>query len=350
MQSNTATYIIKNTGFFYGWIVITISALGYFFSGPGQTYFTSTFIDLYIKDFGWNRSTVSSLYSVSTLIAGLLLFIVGRFADRYGQKKMIIIVAALLGISCMWNSFITTQWMLFLGFFLGRLTGQGSMTLLPSTVIPQWFIRKRAFAFSMMSMGGVIGSAVLPPLNTWLIGIWGWNSVWRLWAGLLWLFFIPITYLFLFDKPEDLGLLPDNRVNNDIGDASSASFEEMTNSWTLKEAMHTRSFWGMLFCQILLPMITTGVVFHFVSILGSKDLSSASAAFVLSLLAIVSFPTTFIAGYLLDRIKMHHAAALISFLQLAGLAVLLLSSSLCLCCYSRYCYGSSVSKRWYCMA
>ncbi|RCX18918.1 putative MFS family arabinose efflux permease [Anaerobacterium chartisolvens] len=325
-QNNAAKNIVKNSRFYYGWVIIAISALGYFFSGPGQTYFTSVFIDSYIKDFGWSRSTVSSLYSVSTLIAGLLLFIVGRFADRYGQKKIIIIVAALLGASCMWNSFISSLWMLFLGFFIGRLTGQGSMTLLPATIVPQWFIKKRAFAFSMMSMGGVAGSAFLPPFNTWLIGIWGWAGVWRLWSVLLWFFFIPIVFVFLYDNPEDLELLPDNVPTDDTKDAGVAAFENTAGSWTLKEAMHTRSFWGMLYCQILLPMIVTGVVFHFVSILGTKGLSASFASYVLSLLAVVSFPATLLAGYILDRIKLHHAAALISFLQLAALAVLLFSA------------------------
>lgn len=327
-QNKIVTNVIKSNRFYYGWIILAISSLGYFFSGPGQTYFTSIFIDSYIKDFDWNRSTISSLYSIATLIAGLLLFIVGRFADKYGQKKIILIAATLLGAACLWNSFISSLWMLFLGFFVGRLAGQGSMILLPSTVVPQWFIKRRALAFSLLSIGGVIGSAIIPPFNTWLIGNLGWNGVWRLWSGLLLFFFIPITYFFLYNKPEDLGLLPDNEKIHDIEDVKLADLESADKSWTLKEAIHTHSFWGMLFCQILLPMITTGVVFHFVSILGSKGLSASSSSFVLSLLAIVSFPTTFIAGYLLDRIQMHHAAALISFLQFAALTMLLFSTSI----------------------
>lgn len=320
IQKIIASKIIKSNRFYYGWIIIAISSLGYFFSGPGQTYFTSVFIDSYINDFGWSRSTVSSLYSISTLLSGFLLFLVGRFSDRFGQKRIIIIVAALLGATCLWNSFVNSLWMLFIGFFISRLTGQGSMTLLPSTIVPQWFIKRRAFAYSLVSIGGVIGSAILPPINTWLIKIWGWNSVWILWAGLLWFFFIPLTYIFLYNKPKELGLLPDNEMKNDIDDFKELRIKD--KSWTLKEAMVTTSFWGMLFCQTILPFITTGIVFHFVSILNSKGLSSSTASIVLSLLAVVSFPTTFIAGYFLDKIKLHYAVMLIYFLQLSALVVL----------------------------
>jgi sugar phosphate permease len=178
-----------------------------------------------------------------------------------------------------------------------------------------------------MSLGGVVGSALIPPVNTALIGLWGWNHVWWLWAALLILFFIPIVYLFLYDKPEDLGLRADNCTAIDAA-SKKQDIDANCESFTIKEAMRYKSFWGMLFCQMLLPLITTGIVFHFISIAGVKGLSETSASFILSLLAIVSFPATLAAGYLLDRIKMHYAAALMCSLQLASLLVLLLSASI----------------------
>jgi len=113
------------TPFFYGWVIVLIAALGMFFSGPGQTFTMSVFIDAYIRDFGWSRSLISSLYSFATLLSGLILFSVGRLVDRYGQRIMMTAVAALLGLACLWNSFITGPIMLFIGFFMLRLFGQG---------------------------------------------------------------------------------------------------------------------------------------------------------------------------------------------------------------------------------
>lgn len=327
-QTNIAINLTRKPYFYYGWVITAITSLSVFFSGPGQTYFISAFIDLYIKEFGWSRATVSSMYSASTLVSGLLLFIIGRFTDRYGQKKMMIIVAALLGASCIWNSFISGLWMLFLGFFTGRIMGQGSMTLIPSTIIPHWFISKRAFAFSLMSVGSVAGSSIIPPLNTVLIDKFGWNNTWRLWAMLLWFFFIPIVYFFLFNKPKDLGLQPDNNAQGTSDDNQTQRDNTSKSSWTLKEAMRTKTFWFMLLCQINLPMIHTGIVFHFMSIMGAKGFSASTSSFILSLLAIVSFPSTFLAGYVLDRLKAKYAAGFICFLLLAGSVVLMNTASI----------------------
>ncbi|MBN2335776.1 MFS transporter, partial [Candidatus Bathyarchaeota archaeon] len=58
---------------FYGWVIVAVSSLVMFFSGPGQTYSVSVFIDSYINEYGWSRSVVSSMYSVGTFSAGMLM-------------------------------------------------------------------------------------------------------------------------------------------------------------------------------------------------------------------------------------------------------------------------------------
>src|SRR5690554_1879951 len=110
-----------NTSFFYGWVMVFMSGLAIFFSGPGQTYSVSVFIDSYIADFGWSRSFVSSLYSTGTLLAGFMLYLVGRQVDRRGHQTMMPIISLALAAACLWMSFVFTPLMLFVGFFAIRL-------------------------------------------------------------------------------------------------------------------------------------------------------------------------------------------------------------------------------------
>ncbi len=323
---------IKND-YYYGWTIVIVAGLSLFFSGPGQTYSNSAFIDSYIKDFGWSRTLVSNIYSSATLIAGSMLFIIGKLIDKYGHRHMNIIVSFLLGLACIWSSFVTSPAMLFIGFLMLRLFGQGSMTLIPSTLVPQWFIKKRTLAFSLFSIGGVLSSAILPPLNIYIIDKWGWSIAWRFWAALLWFLFIPIAFLFIRNRPEDIGLLPDNH-KADIEKSSclnSTVVNKETNisdSYTLQEAMRTRAFWLMMFCQAIPSLINTGIIFHFISIIGEKGLPNTVAAIVLSIIAMVSFPVTLISGIALERIKVHFAIAFSFFLQLISLILLMYGESL----------------------
>jgi MFS family permease len=304
----TKSKIKPKGSFYYGWMIVFLGGLGVFFSGPGQTYSISVFIDAYIKEFGWERSLVSSIYSFATLLAGLLLFLVGRLIDKFGQRRMSLIIGLLFGLACFWNSIVVTPVMLFIGFFLLRLLGQGSMTLMPTTLIPQWFISKRGRAFSFMAIGGFMSSALLPPLNAWLITHYSWEIAYRFWGVLLIVVFVPIVFLFMRNKPEEMGLFPDNQKRGVKGTKCDTDSDV---SWTLREAMHTKQFWFILFCTSIPALINTGITFHLVSILGEKGIPGAASALILSLMAIIGFPITLFSGFLLERIKVNLILAIV---------------------------------------
>src|SRR5690606_31466891 len=224
---------ITGYSFHYGWVIIALAAMSQFFSGRGQTYSNSIFIDYYIDEFGWSRSTVSGIYSAATLASGFLLFFIGRLIDRNGSRKMAVIVSLALAAACMFNSFVTSLVMLFIGFFFIRLLGQGSMALISSSLIPQWFVKKRGRAISIAAIGGLVSSAAFPLLNVWLIGSFGWRASWLILGAIIIICFTPLAFFLIQNKPEDMGLLPDNGDAKKQGKIQNA-VEEI--SWTVKEA------------------------------------------------------------------------------------------------------------------
>jgi MFS family permease len=97
--------------------------------------------------------------------------------------------------------------------------------------------------------------------------------------------------------------------------------------WTLKQAMATRPFWFMLFCMVVAAMVNTGITFHIVSIIATKGYSSAFAALILSIAAFVQFPLTFLAGYVVDRVKVRYVKSIGFGVLLAAMVMLLYSES-----------------------
>jgi len=323
--------IKQNNGtYFYGWKIVAIGALGILFSGPGQTYSISIFINSYVKNFGWSRSLVSSYYSGATLLAGFLLPLVGRAIDAGGHRKLITLVSSLLGMACLWMSFVNQPIMLFIGFFLLRLLGQGSMTLIPSTLIPQWFSKHRGKALSIMAIGGIVGSTFLPPINNLLITNYGAAFAWRVWCTLLIGFMAPLGWRIVRNRPEDIGEIADGHTQysedvNSLKYVTSTSVND--RPWTLKEAMKTRTFWFMLFCMVVPSMLNTGITFHMVSIIQDKGFSSGFAALILSITAMVQFPLTFVAGYVVDKVKIRYVKGINFILLLGAMGMILYSKS-----------------------
>lgn len=310
---------LTGNAFHYGWVIIAIAALSQFFSGPGQTYSNSIFIDYYIEEFGWSRSTVSGIYSAATLTAGFLLFFVGRLIDRNGSRKMAVAVSIALAVACFFNSFVTSLVMLFIGFFFIRLLGQGSMALISSSLIPQWFVKKRGRAISIAAIGGLVSSAAFPLLNVWLIEAFGWRSSWLILGIIIIVCFTPLALFLIQNSPEEMGLLPDNG-NALKKEPVKKELEEV--SWSVNEASKTRAFWLLLLCAAIPGIVNTGLTFHLVSIFAEKSLSLETAAGILSLTALIGLPVTFITGILLEKVKVQYMLTLVFTGELLSLFLL----------------------------
>ena len=112
---------------------------------------------------------------------------------------MAVIVSVLLAVACLFNSFVTSLLMLFIGFFFIRLLGQGSMALISNSLIPQWFVKKRGRALSIAAIGGLVSSAAFPLLNVWLIEAFGWRMSWLVLGAIIIVLFTPLA-LFLIRK------------------------------------------------------------------------------------------------------------------------------------------------------
>ncbi len=316
------------TGFYYGWLIVAISALGVFFSGPGQTFSNAVFIESYIQEFGLDRTTVSSIYSAATLLSGLLLFFVGRLVDRYGRRLMLTLAALLLALACLYNSYVSGPIMLFFGFFMVRYFGQGSMTLIPNTLVSQWFMKYRGRALSFAGLGGLLGAASFPPLVNLLIDGYGWQQTWRLLGLALIVLFVPAAFYFVRNRPEDVGLQPDGAAA--AGDAESGGspvVAQAEDSWTLSEALRTRAFWFILICGAIPAMIYTGITFQIFSILGEQGIDRTTTAYVLSLIPLISFGCSLASGFIVERVNVHRMLGLTFMLNIVAPVILIFAHS-----------------------
>lgn len=293
---------VKKNNIFYGWIIVLLASFATFLSGPGQTYSNSAFIDQYIQSFGWSRTEVSSLYSIATLCSGFLITFMGRFVDKFGQRAMLGIVSILFAFACFFNSFVSNTWMLLIGFFFIRFLGQGSMTLIPNTLVPQWFIQKRGRAMSFMAIGSFSSAAIFPIANTWMINKWDWQTTWQIW-GVLLLIFAPIAIIGIRNKPEEVGVLPDGTYSQKKNKEEKATNLDFEIDWTLKEAMRTKAFWAILMCVGIPALVNTAITFHLISIFSESQLAPQLGATVLSLMALVGFPISFLSGFILEKVK-----------------------------------------------
>ncbi len=282
---------------FYGWVVLAVTSLLMFGSGPGQSHLIGLFFDPISAELGLSRTSIALAYGIATLFAALLLPRMGQLVDRHGPVRMMWFVVSGLGLACILFGFATGWLYLAVGFACLRFLGQGSLMLNCANIVAQWFDRRRGFALGLMALGFPISIALHPPLAQWLIDLVGWRQAW-VWLGLAtWAMLLP-PMLLLYSRPESVGLRPDGIVDA-AGDGPVASVSGLT----LAEALRTPAFYIIAAGLASLSMLVTSLHVENKGILTSHGLDAQTAANMFAVTGTVAVITMPIVGRMLDRLS-----------------------------------------------
>jgi sugar phosphate permease len=290
---------IKDLPFFYGWVVVGVGIMGLVASSPGQTYAISIFLDPLLKEFSLSRTTFATLYLFATLGGSFLLPKVGQAVDRFGCRKALTAVSVALAGALALASQMTAVWHLAVVLVLLRLLGQGSMTLVSTTMINQWWRTKRGRVMGLVGLlSAVLGTGCFPPVIHFLIEEWGWRGSFLWEAAFMLLIMAPIAFLLARHRPEDHGLSTD-------GDAPSPDPDRVVEveGMTKAEAQKTLIFWVATLGIGLQAMLVTGLHFHAVGIFQDKGLSAAMAAAAYLPIATTASVVTFFSGWWVERLS-----------------------------------------------
>ena len=283
---------------FYGWVILGVATLAMFSSGPGQSHTFSIFIDFIAKDLGVSTTSISFAYGFATAIAALALTRMGFFVDRFGARNVLIFVSICLGFSCVAFGAAMGIITLSLAFMCLRFFGQGSMMLGATNFVAQWFSEKRGFAMSILMLGFSASMAIHPKLGLWLIDQVGWRDAWMWLGAITWVTMIPLLWLLAHDKPEPLGLRPDDTP---IDTSESAYASAGISGLNLQQSIRTPAFWIVGAGLFTTAMLITTLFFFQVPIFDQLGLSAEVATNMFGVSALIMALSMPLIGRTLDR-------------------------------------------------
>jgi sugar phosphate permease len=282
---------------YYGWTIAAFAALIAFSSGPGQSYVFSVFVEPMIEDTGFSRSSISTLYAAGTAVSAVMISIVSRMADRYGPRRMLLAVGLGLGGVCFLMASAQSIVVFVIAFAALRALGQGSLPVNGTLLVAQWFVRYRARAISIMSLGFAASTALLPPLSRLLIEGIGWREAYGVLGILVWLLILPGAFFLVRNRPEDMGLRPD-------GDAAPEGLPvrpRTPRGPDTRKVFSSPSFWSLALPLATPSLVVTALIFHQTGILEEQGLSATTAGIIFVPFAVASAVAAIAAGFLIDR-------------------------------------------------
>jgi len=275
---------------------------------PGQTVLVSLWKEPVRESLGLSLTSVSAAYSIGTILAALPLPWVGRFADRFGLRLTVGLVATLFTVSLLLLREASGVVTLGLGFFLVRFLGQGSLGMLSGHTIAMWFERRLGTAHSLLTVFGfAAGGALLPAPTAWLLASYGWRGALLALAGMVALLVLPGVLLVFRNRPEDVGQRLDGdateHAEHDLLHGGSPPAEDP--AFTARQAMRTRAYWILMASMVATGFVGTALLFHMPAMLQQAGLEGSAGQ---AALAIQPWPfafgvTTLAVGWLVDRLE-----------------------------------------------
>ncbi len=316
---------------FSGWTTLIGLMAAYAGLCGDITYAYGVFLPAMSQTFLWSRSALSGPYTLFFIVGGLLGPVAGLSVARFGARKNIIIFNFIAALGLLGLSQVRALWQVYLFFGVLAGLGIGFGEFIPITsVINNWFIRKRSLAMGLLFASGGVGGFVLPPLISRIISVLGWRWAWVWLAGSHLLLTVILGGILIRNRPEDLDQHPDG-ISEGLGaagmnhQAPDRKVYQTLRDWSVKEAFRTPALWMLMALFSIILYVTSLLTTHQVAYLQDLNFSPLVSATALGLMIGMSIVGRLAGGILGMRIESRYLAAF--FLAGMGLGVLALMNA-----------------------
>lgn len=305
----TSGYIDSRAGWwvvFGAFLAQTITAMVAFYVMP-------VMLDAIIKDTGWTLTEVSRGLTIWGVSAAIFSPLCGMLIDKFGPRRMMLFGTALTFITSFLLARVTALWQLYAVLGVSSIGGMFSTYIPVAAVVSQWFERHRGIATGLAMLGIGVGGAVSPKLVGELLDAQGWRSAYTTIAYLSLIAFVPILVWVRSPRTE----------TERVGDLGEASHAKPTFDLRLREALLTRSFWGLSLGDALtgavFAVFNLQLVYYLIRDLGDEG----HARLVFGVLQFCLAVGVLLFGPLGDRFRFTRVLVLCYFLPTLGVSLLL---------------------------
>lgn len=314
-----------NDRLFYGWVVVAVFlVIGITLYGIHFSF--GVFFKSIEAEFSLSRTATSTILSANMLLAGLCSFFAGWAMDRYGPRRVVLLMGIFAGLSLVLTSLTNALWQLFITYSLLLAMGTGPLYVVPMSAVSRWFDRKRGLALGLSSVGIGLGMMVMAPFATYLITSYNWHIAYLVIGLLAWLIVVPLSRLLKRD-PSEIGALPDGVKTGDTGQPVRTETSPLAQHPVLS-IVQNRNFWIFVSIWFLFAGCIFLIFTHLVPHITDIGFSPLEAATVLSLIGVASLPGRLLMGIASDRIGRKLTPIISTMVQAVAIAWLVWAQSL----------------------
>lgn len=288
----------KPTGsLYYGWVIVALAFMMHALASGGTNALYGVFAVPFSDSFGTSRAQVLlATASVAMIASGLLSPLAGYWLSRYSPKHLIVIGGTMLSGGFLAMTQVQALWQVSVIYALCWSAGNSLYgTLAANTSVSNWFAAQRGRALGFAAIGMSLGTFSLPPLVSWLIVDYGWRFACGALSGLIALS-LPLIWLWYQNKPEDLGLNVDGKL-----EAYSEPLSESGAS-TWRQVLGSRHFWLITACISICFAGFNGLTINLIPMAIDQGVDPKTASLLMSVAATFGVIGKLAVGFSADRL------------------------------------------------
>lgn len=293
--------------FFYGWVIVGAAFVSEFMAAGVGSFIVPLFFKPLTAEMGWSLTLLTGIFTAQTIAHAAVSPIMGPMLDRLGARPIMVFGAIIAGVGMAMLTRVQTIWQLWVLYAAVGALGLSEMSGLTSSImVTKWFVRKRGKALAASTLGNPLGGAIMASVVGLLIANIGWRNTMGVMGILLMAVMVPVALVFVRRQPEDFGLLPDGDVAGEAVSAEPSRVARTEESWTVKEALRTRTLWFLIIALNMSQLAIHASTFHLVPYLTLQmGKSAATAGFILTFRLLASICGRVVWGFATDRFPMH---------------------------------------------
>jgi len=273
------------------------------------------------QEFGWNRAEIAAAVSVNLVLFGLIGPFAAAFMARFGLRRVVLGALLLIAVGVGMTATMTSLWQLYLLWGVVVGVGTGCMaSVLAAVFANRWFVERRGLVVGVLTAAGATGQLIfLPVLASEAVSVgWRWASLTVAAAIVV---VLPLVFIFLRDKPADVGLSAYGAREADAPAATGNPFATAIQG--LRLAVGSGSFWLLAGSFFICGATTNGLIgTHLIPASVDHGIAEVTAASLLAVIGVFDIVGTVCSGWLTDRFDSRWL--LFWYYGLRGLALLLL--------------------------
>ena len=321
---------------FYGWKLVAAVFVIYLVNTAFPYYGGSVLNARMAQDLDFSRSALGFGFSAFLLFVGLSSPLVGVLVNRLGVRLTLTLGGMTLALGSIAMATIAgteLHYYLFFGAVCGLGFSFGGVVPVQSAVT-YWFRRRKPLAMSIVLCASGIGSMLAIPALSRIVALFdgNWRAGWYVVCACC-VASAAVAALFIRNKPEDLGQLPDGDADAAAAQAASAAsahkpgVHHTDHLWQVGDALKAPAFWLIVYGTCAFTMVFNLCIAHGVVHLQDRGIDSALAASSVGLLVLASVIGRLGCGTVGSRIEPRFSWCGGLILMIVGLQVLAMANS-----------------------